>query len=154
MIFSSAFALESPYKYPAAIQTALKWIAQHDVAHMDTGTYEIQGRDLYISLQDITTRPVEACRPERHNHYLDIQYVVSGTERMGCIPCTGRESVLAALEDKDLVLYTDLKGESFVDVTSGSYCIFFSNDIHRPGCAVNAPESVRKVVAKVRENLL
>lgn len=154
MFFASTDSVECSYKYPAAIQTALNWIMEHDVAHMDVGTYEIQGRDLYINIQDITTRPIGSCRPERHKDYLDIQYVVSGIERMGYLPYTGKESILAALEEKDIILYTDLQGENFVDVPSGSYCIFFSNDIHRPGCAVGEPENVRKVVAKVRQDLL
>lgn len=154
MIFNSANAQECPYKYPAAIQTALKWIADHDVAHMDTGTYEIQGRDLYINIQDIITQPAENCRPERHNDYLDIQYVVSGVERMGCVPYTGNEAVLAAIENKDIILYKDLVEESFVDVAPGCYCIFFSNDIHRPGCAIGEPGNVRKAVAKVKQSLL
>lgn len=154
MIFTSADAMECPCKYPAAIQTALDWIAEHDVAHLEAGTYEIQGQDLYVNIQDITTRPIGACRPERHNDYLDIQYVVSGVERMGYVPYTGKESMLAALEEKDIILYTNLQGENFVDEPAGSYCIFFSNDIHRPGCAVGEPGNVRKVVLKVRQDLL
>ncbi len=150
MIFSSVDARECPYAYPAAIQTALKWIADHDVACMDAGTYEICGRDLYINIQDITTRPAEECRPERHNEYLDIQYIVSGVERMGCAPYTGSEPVLADYSDKDFVFYKDPEREVFVDVTPGCYCIFFSNDIHRPGCAAGEPGNVRKVVAKVK----
>ena len=154
MIFASLDAIKCPYNNPAAIQTALDWIAEHDVAHMETGTYEIQGRDLYVNIQDITTRPIASCRPERHNEYLDIQYVASGVERMGYTPYTGKESMLAALEDKDLVLYRDLEGENFIDVSAGGYCIFFSNDIHRPGCAAGETGTVRKAVAKVRQTLL
>lgn len=154
MIFASVNAQGFPCKYPAAIQTALDWIASHDVAHMDAGTYELQGRDLYINIQDIITQPVEACRPERHNDFLDIQYVVSGVERMGCRQYTGEETVLAALESKDIIIYKDLSGEIFVDVAPGCYCIFFSNDIHRPGCAADGPGGVRKVVAKIKQSLL
>lgn len=154
MIFASINALEGPLKYPAAIQSALDWITGHDVAHMDAGIYEIQGKDLFINIQDITTQPVEKCNPERHDSYLDIQYIVSGVERMGYVPYTGEETILAALPERDCTLYTEMNGESFVDVAPGGYCIFFSNDIHRPGCAVGAPAKVRKAVAKIRQSLL
>ncbi len=154
MIFGSANALPCPYKYLAAIQTALDWIAGNDVAHMEAGTYELQGKDLYMMIQDFTTQPAEVRRPERHDHYLDIQYIVSGVERMGYVPYTGMETVEEDPEGQDVTFYKDLSGESFVDVAPGGYCIFFSNDIHRPGCAAGDPCTVRKVVGKVKESLL
>ncbi len=154
MIYSSVRALECPCQYPDAIRTALTWIAEHDIAHMDTGIYEIQGRDLYINIQDITTQPAELCRPERHDIFLDIQYVAAGTERMGFAPCTGKETVVAALKERDITICQDPEGEVFIDVTPGCYCIFFSNDIHRPGCAAGEPANVRKAVAKIKQSLL
>ncbi len=154
MIFASAHAKTSPYKYPAAIQTALDWIADHDAAQMEAGTYELQGKDIYVMIQDFTTQPAGDRRPERHDDYLDIQYIVSGVERMGYVPYTGAETVQEDPEGKDVTFYQDLTGEAFVDVTPGSYCIFFSNDIHRPGCAAGEPAPVRKVVAKVKQSLL
>lgn len=154
MIFASAKAQKCPYKYPAAIQTALDWIADHDVASMEAGTYELQGKDIYVMIQDFTTQPAEDRRPERHDDYLDIQYIVSGVERMGYVPYTGVEAVEEDPEGKDVTFYRDLTGEAFVDAAPGSYCIFFSNDIHRPGCAAGEPAPVRKVVAKVKQSLL
>ena len=93
MIFSSSLAIDCPCPYPAAIRTALEWIAGHDIAGMEPGTYELQGRDIYVNIQDITTKPMEECLPERHIDYLDLQYVVSGVERMGYAPYTGKETV-------------------------------------------------------------
>lgn len=154
MIFSSLRAASGPAVYPSAIRDALDWISEHDVVHMEAGTYELQGQDLYVMIQDFTTRPVQDCSPERHNDYLDIQYVVSGVERMGYAPYTGAEAVLSDPEGKDVAFYRDLEGESFVDVGPGAYCVFFSNDIHRPGCAAGQPGPVRKVVVKMRQSLL
>lgn len=154
MIFSSARGAQCLCGLPAAIQSALNWLREHDAAHMEPGIYELQGRDMYINLQDITTRPAEDCRPERHDEYLDIQYVVSGTERMGFVPYTGKETVQMEVKERDVTLYQDLEGESFVDVGPGEYCIFFSNDIHRPGCAAGEPGAVRKAVAKIRQSLI
>ena len=154
MIFSSNKAKSCPYSYPEAIQTALNWIAEHDVAHMEPGIYEVQGKDLYMNIQDITTQPIDKCRPERHDKYLDIQYVVSGVERMGYAPHTGTEPILGELKEKDLIIYKSLEQETLVDVTPDCYCIFFSNDIHRPGCAAGESGKVRKVVAKINQALL
>ena len=121
---------------------------------MEAGTYEVQGKDLYIMIQDFTTQPAGERRPERHDDYLDLQYIVSGVERMGYVPYTGKETVDEDPEGKDVTFYKDLEGEAFVDVTPGSYCVFFSNDIHRPGCAAGEPCAVRKAVVKMRQSLL
>ena len=154
MIFASVNELKRPCRYPAVMETALSWIAEHDVAHMEAGNYEIQGQDLYVMIQDITTQPAQVRLPERHNDYLDIQYIVSGVERMGYVPYTGKESVQEDPEGKDVTFYQDLEGETFIDVPPGCYCIFFSSDIHRPGCAAGEPCAVRKVVVKVKQSLL
>lgn len=154
MIFACANAVPCPCKYPAPMEAALKWLADHDLAHMEAGTYELQGKDLYIMIQDFTTQPAEVRRPERHDDYLDVQYIVSGVERMGYVPYTGKEAVDEDPEGKDVTFYKDLEGETFVDVTPGSYCIFFSNDIHRPGCAAGEPCAVRKAVVKMKQSLL
>lgn len=154
MIFSSIYAIDSPHQYPAAIQMALKWITDHDIVNMDAGIYELQGHNLYINIQDIVTKPIEECYPERHNSYLDIQYVASGVERMGYAPYTGRETIQLDMQDKDVIIYKDLENENFVDVTPGSYCIFCSNSIHRPGCSAGSSGSVRKAVVKIKQSLL
>ena len=154
MIFSSLNAVPGPGYCAPALGEALDWISGHDVAHMEAGTYELRGRDLYVMIQDFSTEPAQVRRPERHNDYLDIQYVVSGVERMGYVPYTGRETVDEDPEGQDVTFYRDLEGESFVDVGPGSYCVFFSNDIHRPGCAAGQPGPVRKVVVKMKQSLL
>lgn len=154
MILSSTKAVTAPYKYPEAIQKAIDWLKANDLASMAAGTYEIEGRDIYAMIQEITTQPVEQRRAEKHDLYLDIQYIVSGIERMGYAPYTGQEEILENPEGKDACFYKNLKEEHFIDVPAGFYCIFFSNDIHRPGAAAGEPTAVKKVVVKVKEALL
>lgn len=154
MILSSLNAAACPYTYPEAIQKALDWLKNNDLEHMENGTYEIQGKDIYAMVQELTTKPFEERRAEKHDVYTDIQYIISGRERMGYTPYTGAEEILENPEGKDACFYTNLEGENFVDVTPGCYCIFFSNDIHRPGAAAGEPAAVKKVVVKVKEALL
>ena len=154
MILASVKAVSSPYKYPEAIQKAIDWLKANDLEAMAAGTYEIEGRDIYAMIQEITTQPVEQRRAEKHDLYLDIQYIVSGIERMGYAPYTGEEEILEDPEGKDACFYKDLKEEHFIDVTAGSYCIFFSNDIHRPGAAAGEPTAVKKGGFKGKETLL
>ena len=85
---------------------------------------------------------------------MDIQYIVSGMEQMGFVLYHGSEEIQMEAKEHDVVFYQNLQGESFVTVPAGSYCMFFSNDIHRPGCAVGEAAAVRKAVVKVNQALL
>lgn len=154
MILSALNAAVCPYSYPAAIQKAIDWLKSNDLSAMEVGTYEIEGKDIYAMVQELTTKPFEERRAEKHDLYADIQYIISGKERMGYAPYTGAEEISENPEGKDACFFQNLGNENFVDVEAGCYCIFFSNDIHRPGAAAGEPAAVKKVVIKVKEALL
>ena len=93
MIFSSIKNGDSFEKYPAAIQTALEYLKSHDFASMEPGVYEIQGKDIYAQVFDAMTEDVADRRPESHEKYLDVQFLVSGRERLGFTKNTGNYKV-------------------------------------------------------------
>lgn len=70
---------------------------------------------------------------------LDMQYVVSGVERMGYAPCASCEMVDKDPEGQDATFCRELEGENFVDMGPGAYCVFFSNSIHRPAAPPDNP---------------
>lgn len=154
MILSALNAASCSYQYPEAIKKALAWLKSNDLAAMEAGTYEIEGKDIYAMIQEITTQPVEQRRAEKHDQYVDIQYIISGTERMGYVPYTGAEEILENPEGKDICFFQNLANENYIDVPAGSFCIFFTNDIHRPGAAAGEPAAVRKAIVKVKETIL
>ena len=115
------------------------------------GTYEISGRDLYAAIQEYETRPAEKCLYEGHEQYIDIQYILSGCERMDV---TDRgDAVLRTPYDgaRDVAFYENGSDAAVLLVDAGKYAVFFPNDIHKPGQAPNGvPGAVRKIVVKVR----
>ena len=154
MILSSLNAVDCPFKYPEALQKGIDWLRNNDLKAMEAGTYEIEGRDIYAMIQEVTTKPFEERRAERHDLYLDVQYIISGTERMGYVPYTGAEEVEENPEDKDICFFKNLSSENYIDVPAGAFCIFFTNDIHRPGAATGEPAAVKKAIVKIKEALL
>ena len=85
---------------------------------------------------------------EAHRKYIDIQYVLSGRERMG-YSNTGKLKALTQYdEEKDYALYKG-KGE-MLTFTSGTFAVFFPEDAHMPCIKAENNEEVRKVVVKVR----
>lgn len=153
MIFSSIHT-EQNFAYPKAIQTAINYLKDHDFAAMDTGVYEISEKDIYAQVFDAQTGPANEKKPEVHEKYIDVQFLVSGEEKLGFTVDTGAYEVDERHEERDLIFYKEVKNEGYIEARPGNYCIFFPSDVHRPAVAVTEPMSVRKVVVKVKISLL
>ncbi len=154
MIFSSIYAKDDFVKYPKAIQTALEYLKAHDFTAMETGVYEIQGKDIFAQVMDAQTGEMSEKRPECHERYVDVQFLAAGRERLGFTPDTGKYEVDEHLEDRDLIFYKTVENEGFVEAVPGCYSIFFPADVHRPAIASGESMKIRKVVVKVSVDLL
>lgn len=154
MIASSIYAEDNLSRYPQSIQKALRYLQANDFNAMEPGVYEIEGKDIYAQVFDITTGARQEKKPEFHRTYIDVQFLASGEEYLGFAPDKGKSTVVESHPDKDLYFYDSAADEMLIKAVPGSYTIFFPNDIHCPGIMVNAPMTVRKVVVKVRDSLI
>lgn len=156
MIFGHINDLESSFAWlPKPLLFALQHLKQTDFTTMPAGPYELQGRDIHVNVMDVTTKPFASARPEVHRDYLDIQYLVTGGEKIGVASDMGDNVVTEdLLATRDLLFYGDVANESILTMTPGSFALLFPNDVHRPTCAVDQPMAIRKVVVKVRVSLL
>lgn len=154
MIFSSVYAKDDVGKYPEAIQKAISYLKDNDFVHMEPGVYEIQGKDIYAQVFDAETGEVSEKRPEVHEKYVDVQFLVSGKEKLGFALDTGNYEVDERFDERDLIFYKSVENEGFIEATPGCYSIFFPSDIHRPACISGESMKVRKVVVKVAVTVL
>ena len=115
MIFSSIYAKDDAKKYPNAIQTALDYLKTHDFTAMETGVYEIQGKDIYAQVMDAQTGAVEEKRPEVHEKFVDVQFLASGKEKLGFTPDTGKYEVDERFDERDLIFYKSVENEGFIE---------------------------------------
>lgn len=147
MIFDT---LENANRYTGLghhLPTALKYLQETDLAALPLGRTDIDGDNLYVLVQEYATKSDDLGKWEAHRKYIDIQYMASGSERMGFANL--RTMQLGEFEpEKDFQPMTG--SGNFVEVFVGSFVIFFPQDAHMPGLLVNIPEPVRKIVLKVR----
>ena len=103
-------------------------------------------RGCYALVSDYTPKPLAEGRWEAHRRYLDLQYVVSGVERMGVAPASRmRECSYEA--DRDLA-WLEGPGD-FLTLGAGQFMILWPGDAHMPGIDAGVPGPVRKVVVKI-----
>ena len=114
------------------------------------GKYEIDGKELYASVQEYTTKAPEDAKAEGHRNYIDIQYIIEGTEIMEIEDISGAELCSDYNSEKDVEFYKNAQKPSVCVFEDNEYAIFFPHDIHRPGMSYGRAQTVKKIVVKVR----
>lgn len=120
----------------------------------EVGTYEICGNDIYYQIIETKTEDFQNRDPESHKLYLDVQLVVKGEEKIGITPLKNDYKIKEYIESRDLIFYESIENEGYLYATEGCISIFYPEDIHRPQIAVQEPQYEKKVVVKVKKNLL
>jgi biofilm protein TabA len=141
--------------YPQAIQRGVEYLQNTDFSKMEPGRYEIEGNLMFVLLQEVNTRPANEQKPESHEIYTDIQYVIRGEELIGVTKVSEGHVVSEdMLESKDLLFYSHVENETELKLYPGMFAVFYPSDIHRPCCSLNKDQPIRKAVIKIHRDLL
>jgi biofilm protein TabA len=129
---------------------AIAELQSRDWSQAELGTHTIDGEDIFINLMDYETKRLDETVWEAHRDYIDIQFIVSGEEKMGHAFIDTLNITQPYDKSVDAELY--LGDGQQVTYAAGTIAIFFPHDGHRPSLSVDEanPSNVRKAVAKVR----
>ena len=138
----------APYASDKKLARALDYLVKTDFRTLPQGKVALDGAELYALVQQYDSRLREKCQFEAHRKYIDVQYIVEGTEQMGYAHVSALASAVPYDAEKDAEMFT---GEgSFITAPAGTFIVFFPEDGHMPGVAIGKPKTVRKVVVKVK----
>ena len=131
------------------IGRALDYLANTDFTVLEDGRQEIDGDEIYALLMTYSSEPESARSFEAHRKYIDVQFILAGRETIYWVPTEELAATGEYSDEKDIVF---LSGEAraALQLTPGSFALFYPEDAHKPNCAWDTPERVRKVVVKVR----
>jgi YhcH/YjgK/YiaL family protein len=130
------------------LNKGFEFLRNTDFESLKPGKLEIVGDDVYALVSEYATKDPQDCLPEAHRIYIDIQYIVSGREAIGYVTLDNQQILSEYNPEKDIAFYS---GEtSTIVLESGTFAVFFPQDIHRPGMQIDSPEKVKKVVVKVK----
>ncbi|MCE5186657.1 MAG: YhcH/YjgK/YiaL family protein [Planctomycetaceae bacterium] len=132
------------------IMKGLELLKDKSVLSAELGKHEVDGTNLYYSVDEYQSKPWEQGRPEIHQKYLDIQYMVSGTECMGFCPLEGLTIDQPYNTQKDVAFYKYAPGMTKLVLRPGMLAIFWPNEPHMPSRQIEQPQTVRKIVIKVK----
>lgn len=87
---------------------------------------------------------------EAHKKFIDIQYLISGSEKLASIPVEKLKEISPYNEEKDIAFYNANDQSQEMIIGDGYFAIFFPQDGHMPQLSVDNPMRVKKVVIKIK----
>ncbi|WP_026971575.1 YhcH/YjgK/YiaL family protein [Aliagarivorans marinus] len=117
------------------------------------GKYELSEQDAFLILTHADTEPTAVRKAEIHKQYIDVQILVSGEEKLGYTNELNPSDLELQHLENDVKFYSDVDAEQFVTLGAGDFAVFFPNQPHRPLCAVDKPQNIRKAIVKIPKAL-
>ena len=122
------------------------FLREKNLSDLSLGKHEIDGDRLFYIIQKEPGRSRSESKLEAHKKYIDIHYVIAGTDEMGWKSTADCEMVDVSYdEDKDIAFFND-EPKSWSQVPAGSFTIFFPQDAHAP---MISEGEIHKIVFKV-----
>lgn len=129
--------------FPQAFARLRQLATQTDLPE---GKIEIDGERIHAGVTRRNGKPANEARTETHRRYIDIQYVVDGTDRIGWLPVSDCREPKGYSDEKDVEFYAD-RPDLWFDLAAGQFAIFFPHDAHAP--MANEGRPIVKIVIKV-----
>ena len=135
---------------PIGIQRAIEYLGSTDFTFVESGQYELDGKNLVSIVNRYTTKLPEKAVWESHRKYIDVQFIAGGEERFGHAQLESASAPAVKTpysSEKDVIFYEP--GTETFAAPTGTFMIFYPDDIHAPGLAVGTPPTPREVVKVV-----
>jgi biofilm protein TabA len=146
MILDSLEKAEQYYDMHPLFEQAFAFLHTVDPATVEPGTYELDGRNLYVIISRSPGQPPAPGRLEAHRKYIDVQVPLAGAFPVGWRPLADCARVHTAYSpDNDAGLFDDAPEAKF-PLSAGRFAIFFPDDAHAPE---PSPEPLVKAVFKI-----
>ena len=145
MLVSSIKKYKCVLKFFPQLNIIFDYINKNVNVKTANGKYNIT-KDIYAVVQTCPPKPKKEQVLEKHKKYIDLQYVISGKEKIGWKFFDKKFKVLKKYSlKKDISFYSD-KPDTFINLKKGEFAIFFPEDTHAPLCC---DKTVKKCIVKI-----
>ncbi|WP_164102753.1 YhcH/YjgK/YiaL family protein [Candidatus Laterigemmans baculatus] len=125
---------------------ALEFLRKPELAEISSGRHAIDGEQLFVIIEQVDGRGRDGARVEYHRRYIDIQYLIGGTEQIGWISTDDCHTSEQPYDPQsDFGLYADAPS-TWLTLEPGMLAIFFPEDGHAP---LAGSGSAHKAIVKV-----
>ena len=126
---------------------AFAFLEKENLSQVPEGKLEIDGDDLFAIISKPGTSAEEIPKLEAHKKYIDIHYIIAGTELFGWKDLNDCKGVEGEFDfEKDYVLYNDQDFTNLL-LNRNAFVVVYPEDAHSPGIKT---EQLHKVVLKIK----
>jgi len=149
MIYDRLSNCEQYYILGDKFKKAFEFLKNTNLTTLANGSCEIDGKEIYANVQSLKTKPIEEKKWEVHRKYIDIQYVICGSEKMGYGILEDFSEILVPYDNEKDVEFLNGEKFNYVNVEAENFVIFYPNDVHAPMLAYDKPMNIKKVIVKI-----
>ena len=134
------------------VDKVLEAVTAYTPDHYPVGRVTLDGMNLYMNLEEFVTHSKEDGKAEAHQKYIDVMYLVEGSEIIYVKSTEKLQNVTKEYDvDRD-ILVADIDVDAMpVRLEAGNFVVLFPQDAHGPGCNAGVSAGkVKKIVGKVR----
>lgn len=139
----------STYAGIPGLKKVIEYINTNDISSLPVGRTNIDGDNLYVTIDHPQLREESTARAESHDNYADLQLIIEGSEIMGYAAKRDMGEPVESHPDSDIYFYKE-GGFSRILFRKGMFAIFFPNDAHAPCIKAPSCEKVTKAVFKIK----
>jgi len=125
---------------------AFECLCKTDWAQVENGRFDISGDDVFAIIDRRRGKGIDEAKLEVHRQYIDIQFLVGGSDVMGYLPLLDCRDSEGFDTDQDIGFFQD-RPASWFDLNESCFAIFYPTDAHAP---MGTEGDFHKVVVKVR----
>jgi YhcH/YjgK/YiaL family protein len=108
------------------------FLARPDLVDLETGKYELDGEAVFALINRDPGRGRAGARLEAHRKYIDIQFLVAGSEEIGWRPTPQcRQAVEPYSDERDVAFFAD-EPLAWINLPVGGFMIYYPEDAHAP----------------------
>jgi YhcH/YjgK/YiaL family protein len=129
---------------------AFHYIKDKDLSALSVGEYELDNQKVLVIVSEYNSKSPEVALFEEHEDYIDIHYVVSGSEYIELGDQSTAKLKKPYDEEKDIAFY-EAKEKKILLAKPGIFFIIFPGELHKPGIKVEESNPVKKILIKIRK---
>ena len=151
MIFDTLENCEFYYGLHKNFEKAFDFIKKAEAEDLPAGRYDFGGEEIFAHIQEYDSKDPEKFKFEGHRKYIDIQYVISGTEEIEVMNLKNSATGEGYIPEREVEFFGSGENIGKYILGKGEYGIFYPSDLHKPGLMHDGNSTqVKKVLVKVK----
>lgn len=148
MIFDSLKNMENYRNYPE-LYSVLCFLRELGPGTLPAPNTAIREGTAFCNPVVLTSKDEADCVYEAHRKYIDLHYIVEGSEKIRTADADFLKPLGSYDPEKDICFFSGPAVGSYV-LHSGDFMVCYPSDAHKAAIAPEEPAGIRKIVVKIK----